>query len=87
MATRTVESTVTFERPFALAPFEAPQPAGTYRLLVDEEEILGLSFLAFHRTATMLALPAIGAKGGAEQLVTVRPEDLEAALARDRAAP
>lgn len=87
---RTTETTVTFARPFRLPPLDAPQPAGTYRLVIDEEEVPGLSFLAFRRTATMLALPAIAAAGGANrattgQVVTVRPEDLEAALDRDRA--
>lgn len=87
---RTTETTVTFSRPFRLPPLEAPQPAGTYRLVIDEEEVPGLSFLAFRRTATMLAVPAVTAAGGASrnttgQLVTIRPEDLEAALARDSA--
>ena len=85
MASRTTETTVTFTRPFLLPPLEAPQPAGVYRLLIDEDEVPGLSFLAFHRTATMLALPAIGAAAGRSQIVTVRPDDLEAALERDRA--
>ena len=87
---RTTETTVTFARPFRLPPLAAPQPAGTYRLVVDEEEVPGLSFLAYRRTATMLALPAIAPAGGPDrgitvQFVTVRPEDLEAAIARDSA--
>ena len=87
---RTTETTVTFTRPFRLPPLEARQPPGTYRLVIDEEEVPGLSFLAFRRTATMLALPAVAPAGGpdrgaAGQLVTIRPEDLEAALARDSA--
>jgi hypothetical protein len=97
MASRTTETTVTFERPFLLPPIEALQPAGIYRLVVDEDEVQGLSFLAYRRTATMLSLPAIAAGGGPShaggpshvggpsQVVTIRPEDLEAALARDRA--
>jgi hypothetical protein len=85
MASRTTETTVTFTRPFLLPPMEAPQPAGAYRVVIDEDEVPGLSFLAFHRTATMLALPAIGSAGGPSQIVTIRPEDLEAALERDRA--
>ena len=34
-------------------------PAGTYRLVTEEEEIPGLSFVAFRRTAMMLHLPAL----------------------------
>lgn len=82
---RTTETTVAFARPFRLPPLEAPQPAGVYRVIVDEDEVPGLSFLAYRRTGTMLALPAIGAAAGSSQFVTVRPEDLEAALERDRA--
>jgi hypothetical protein len=83
MSSRSRETTVTFVRPFLLAPLDAPQPAGTYRVVVDEEEILGLSFLAFRRTATMLELPAMSAGVGVGQQVKVRPEDLDAALAKD----
>jgi hypothetical protein len=42
-----------------LPSVDSPQPGGTYRLVMDEEEILGLSFLAFRRTATILHIPAI----------------------------
>jgi hypothetical protein len=38
---------------------EDPATAGRYRLVTDEDEMLGLSFLAFPRTATMLHIPAI----------------------------
>jgi len=40
MSVRTTETTVTFKHPFALPSFDGPQPAGTYRLVMDEEEIL-----------------------------------------------
>jgi hypothetical protein len=59
MADRTTETTVTFKHPFSLTSLDSRQPAGTYRLVMDEEEILGLSFLAFRRTATMLHIPAL----------------------------
>jgi hypothetical protein len=47
MPVRTTETTVTFKRPFILPEFEGPQPAGTYRLVTDEEEISGLPFWLF----------------------------------------
>ena len=59
MSVRTTETTVTFKHLFTLPSVDSPQPAGTYRLVMDEEEILGLSFLSFRRTATMLHVPAI----------------------------
>ena len=56
MSTRTTETTVTFRRPFTLLSVEGAQPAGTYRLVTEEEQIPGLSFVAFRRTATLLHL-------------------------------
>jgi hypothetical protein len=40
---RTTETMVTFRHPFVLAAVAATQPAGTYRLVTEEEEIPGLS--------------------------------------------
>jgi len=54
---RTTESTITFRRPFTLSALDKAQPAGTYRVVTEEEEIDGLSFVAFRRTATLLHLP------------------------------
>ena len=56
---RTIETMVTFRHPFVLTAVAATQPAGTYRLVTEEEEIPGLSFVAFRRTAMMLHLPAL----------------------------
>jgi hypothetical protein len=83
MFVRTKESTITFNRPFALPSIEGVQSAGTYRLVTDEEEILGLSFLAFRRTATMLHTPAISISGVPDQVFSITPAELSAALAAD----
>jgi len=83
MTTRTKETTVTFTHPFELSAFDGPQPAGTYRLVIDEEEILGLSFLAYQRTATMLHTPALSVGGASQQVFLVDPEELAAALDAD----
>ncbi len=66
-----------------MSSIDEPQPPGTYRLVVDEEEIPGLSFLAFRRVATMLHLPAVLAASQIRQVVTVDPVELQAALDRD----
>ena len=63
MSTRTIETTVTFSRPFTLSSVEGQQPAGTYRLETEEEEIDGLSFSAFRRMTMTLFLPASPAPG------------------------
>lgn len=90
MLTRSREATVTFARPFRLPELDALQPAGTYRVVTDEEEILGLSMLAYRRVATALHVPAIEAGGdavrparGPAQVFLVDPAGLEAALAAD----
>ncbi len=83
MPVRTTETTVTFRRPFSLPEFEAPQPAGTYRLLTDEEEITGLSFVAFRRVGTMLRLPSLATSGRPEQMISIDAKDLAAALTAD----
>ncbi len=85
MTTRTHETTVTFSRAFTLSEVDRPLPAGTYRIVVDEEDIPDLSFLAFRRTATMLYLPALSL-GGRSEMFLVNPDELAAALQADHCA-
>jgi hypothetical protein len=84
MAERTIETTVTFTRPFTLTGLDGPQPAGTYTIETTEEEILDVSFPAFRRIETILRLPAVTRPGGTTQAVPVDPAELTAALAADR---
>jgi hypothetical protein len=87
MPERTTETTVTFKHPFMLDSFDAMQPAGTYQLAIEEEEVLGLSFPAYRRTSTVLRVPA-GPNTSARQAFPVDHKQLEAALAADaRALP
>lgn len=83
MSTRSTETTVTFGRPFALAAVDGIQPAGTYRLVTEEEQIPGVSFAAYRRCATMLHLPGDPAPGQTCFVVQVDPAELAAALAAD----
>jgi hypothetical protein len=83
MTVRTRESTVTFRHPFTLSAFDRPQPAGTYRLITDEEEILGLSFLAYRQVAAMLHTPAISAPGSIHQVFVIDFNELSRALEAD----
>jgi hypothetical protein len=80
---RTIETIITLRHPFVLAALEVRQPAGTYRLVTEEEEILGLSFVAFRRTAMMLHLPALSTKGVTHQVVNVDPVEWAAVVEAD----
>ncbi len=83
MAIRSTDTTVTFKQPFRLSAIDGRQPAGTYRLVVDEEEISGLSFVAFRRTATILHIPAISNPSRSHQALIVDQTELAAALKAD----
>ncbi len=83
MTTRTTETTISFTRPFTLSSLDGEQPAGTYRLVIDEEEIPDVSFLAHRRTATMLHVPAISAVSGPRQVYLVNSAELTKALEAD----
>ncbi len=84
MPMRTTETTVTFNRAFTLPEFEGPQPAGTYRLVTDEEEIPGVSVLAYRRTGTRLRLPSLATSNRPIQMIPIDANDLAAALKADQ---
>ena len=86
MSTRTIETTVTFTKPFTLSSVDGPQPAGTYRLETEEEQIEGVSFNAFRRMTMSLFLPANPAPGATRHVVQVDPRELSEALLSDDAA-
>jgi hypothetical protein len=80
---RTIETTITFRHPFALSALDAEQPAGTYRVVTEEERIDGLSFEAFRRTATLLHLPALSTASATRQVIDVPPAEWTAIVAAD----
>ncbi len=69
MMIRTSETTVTFRRPFAMPGLAEPQPAGTYKLVMDDLETgddnlasadtPGSVFIVRKRLATQMLLPAL----------------------------
>ena len=87
MAERTIESEIVFTHPFVLSCHAAPLQAGTYRLVVDEELIEGLSFSAYRRVATHLEIPAISVSTGERQFLRVSLEEIENALLLDDGMP
>jgi len=80
---RTTETEITFIKPFQLEPLVELQEAGTYRLIVDEELIAGLSFPAYKRVATHLEIPCISASTVVRQRLQVSYNEIHRALALD----
>jgi hypothetical protein len=81
---RSSRRAITFLHPFNFAGLDGTQPAGTYIVVTEEEQITGISFEGWRRTETSLRLPAIGRDTGVEQVIVINPQDLAEALARDR---
>ncbi len=85
---RTRSSTLTFDKPFRITDVDGELPPGRYIVETTEEPIDGLSFVAYRRLSTTIALPAVGAdrpphRAMSKQIVTVDPKELDAALAND----
>jgi hypothetical protein len=84
MAVRTSETTVTFTRSFSLGAMDRPQPAGTYRVVMDDDEVPGVSFVALRRIATFLHTPALSIAGpGKSEVFHIGAGELAAALDDD----
>ena len=82
---RSTTMDITFCHAFALKGLESAVPPGTYRIDIEEEQIDGLSFLAYRRLATFIRVPVAGRSGSSQDLL-VDPKELEQALLRDAAA-
>jgi len=84
MQTRTRRSTASFRHPFLLAGLSDPQPPGDYDVDEDEQVVEGLSWIAWHRVATFIHLPAGNEGARSRQMVEIDHADLEIALDLDR---
>ena len=84
MPTRTTQKTVTFKKPFFLDNFNEKLPAGDYIVETDEDLLQGISFSAYIRVSTIIYLPGTQKKANLKRALTIKPEDLEAALLRDQ---
>jgi hypothetical protein len=83
---RSTTAEVTFRHSFDLKAVGSGLPAGTYRVDFEEEQIDGLSFLAYRRLATFIRIPATGHGSTSAQLFLVDPKELIEAQERDAAA-
>ena len=77
MTERITHSSVTFLHAFVLRDVEGMQPPGTYLIETVEEPLGNLSFLAYRR------VPAVGAASLRKHVVTIDPDELRDALAKD----
>jgi len=85
MLTRSTRSMVTFSNDFTIGDSQRELPAGSYEIVVEEELLQSLSFEAYRRTATYLTVRGRGSAAGQTTLQMITKEDLEHAIACDRA--
>jgi hypothetical protein len=83
MTERITHSSVTFLHDFTLRDMDGVQPPGTYLVETVEEPLGTLSFVAYRRVSTTITVPAIGVWSLRKQVVTIDPDELQAALAKD----
>jgi hypothetical protein len=83
MIGRSSSKDVVFNRPFLLKGIDRTLPAGSYRVVTDEELIEGISFPVYRRVATKIFVPAPSHARSSIEMVTIDPRDLQAALDRD----
>lgn len=84
MTVRTSKKTVTFRRPFVLGDFDEVLPAGAYSVETDEELLEGISFPAWRRKLALIELQTKSGNPGLARILTIDPNELDAALERDR---
>ena len=83
MIARSLSKTVVFTKPFLLKGVDRTLPAGSYRVVTDEELIEGISFPVYRRIATTIFVPPATHAASSIEVVTVDPLDLQAAVQRD----
>lgn len=83
MRTRTTSRTINFHRPFILDGFDKVQPAGSYVVETEEEELGSLSVPAYRHMGSIIILNSAGRR----EYFPFDPQDLIEALERDSAPP
>ncbi|UWQ09689.1 hypothetical protein [Aliiroseovarius crassostreae] len=81
MTSRTTTTVVAFTHPFELTGCPVTLPAGLYPVIAEDELIQSLSFEAYRRTVTFL----VKEDGARTQFFPIQQDDLDQALAKDRA--
>jgi hypothetical protein len=83
MATRSLSELVTFSHSFELKGVDRLLPPGDYRVVTDQELIEELSFPVYRRVATMIFVPGPTRHASSVEMVTIDPQELQAAKERD----
>ncbi len=83
MNNRISHQRVTLHGAFTLNGDVRTFPPGTYDVEVTEQLLEGLSFVAYRRISTTIALPAASQSHHSKQIIPIDPEELAFLLARD----
>jgi hypothetical protein len=83
MNERVSRAVVTFARPFFVESLGREQAAGTYEVETVEEQIEGLSFVAYRTVSTSVLLPVAGRGPNSFQLVPIAASVVRATLQAD----
>ena len=83
MTIRTTRKTIVFHDSFLMPYFDQALPAGTYEVVTEEEQLEGISFLAYRRLQTYIYRRSPPPKSRLAPTYVVDPDDLEAAFIRD----
>lgn len=84
MQERVTRTEAHFSHPFFLAGIDGVQAPGTYDVETIEELINGLSFVAYRRISTTIAIGGRPAATASRQIVAIDPADLTHALDVDQ---
>jgi len=87
MTIRSRRETITFQHPFRIKGIDRLLPAGDYEVITDEEMIEGLSFAAYRRVATMIAVPAAPPRSSTMEMISIGSVDLSDAQRIDASTP
>jgi hypothetical protein len=85
MNPRSQQSSVVFLYPFQLGTTAELHPAGVYRIVTEQEELCGVSFVAYRTVAAFLQLPALGKRTVHTRQLPICLDELAMSLAADRA--
>lgn len=79
---RSTRKTVTFAHPFHLIGIDGILAPGSYEIETIEEQLDGLSFTAYRRVSTTVLVCDSSTR--ARQVTEIDPDDLAAALSKDK---